>query len=77
MFTEDYIREAVVDNVLPATSTDSTFADLGISPQRIDLGLPIEHVRYYRVGGECDCMLCFCLGASWNGIAVWRTIAVA
>lgn len=51
MFTEDYIREAAVDNVLQTSTADGTFADLGISPQRIDVGLPIEHVRYYRVGG--------------------------
>lgn len=51
MFTEDYIRESVVDDVLKTAAVDGTFADLGISPQRIDVGLPIEHVRYYRVGG--------------------------
>lgn len=51
MFTEDYIKESVVDNVLNASTADGTFADLGINPQRIDVGLPIEHVRYYRVGG--------------------------
>lgn len=51
MFTEDYIREAAEDNVLQTSTADGTFADLGISPQRIDVGLPIEHVRHYRVGG--------------------------
>lgn len=51
MYTEDYIREARMDNVLQTSAADGTFADLGISPQRIDVGLPIEHVRYYRVGG--------------------------
>jgi hypothetical protein len=51
MFTEDYIRESAVDNILQTSAADGTFADLGISPQRIDVGLPIEHVRYYRVGG--------------------------
>ena len=50
MFTEDYIKEAVVDNVLSKSGV-LTFADLGINPQRIDVGLPIEHVRYFRVGG--------------------------
>lgn len=57
MFTEDYIKESVADNVLSASTVDGTFADLGINPQRIDVGLPIEHVRYYRVGGECCCTL--------------------
>lgn len=51
MFTEDYIKEAVVDNVLSQSSGDLTFADLGINPQRIDIGLPIEHVRHFRIGG--------------------------
>jgi NADH dehydrogenase (ubiquinone) 1 alpha subcomplex subunit 9 len=51
MFTEDYIREAAEDNILQTSTADGTFADLGISPQRIDVGLPIEHVRHYRVGG--------------------------
>ena len=43
--------EAVADNVL-SPSGHLTFADLGITPQRIDAGLPLEHVRHYRVGGE-------------------------
>lgn len=51
MFTEDYIKESVVDDIVEPATVDGTFADLGISPQRIDVGLPIEHVRYYRVGG--------------------------
>lgn len=51
MFTEDYLRESVVDNILSSASGDLTFADLGISPQRVDIGLPIEHVRHFRIGG--------------------------
>jgi NADH dehydrogenase (ubiquinone) 1 alpha subcomplex subunit 9 len=51
MFTEDYLKEAMVDNILSEAGDDLTFADLGISPQRIDIGLPIEHVRHFRVGG--------------------------
>lgn len=43
--------EAVADNVL-SPSGHLTFADLGITPQRIDAGLPLEHVRHYRVGGD-------------------------
>ena len=51
MFTEDYIREAMEDNVVNLSSGELSFADLGIQPQRIDVGLPIEHMRHHRVGG--------------------------
>lgn len=51
MFTEDYIEEALHDLVLQPQPGVLTFSDLGIVPQRIDYGVPIEHVRHYRVGG--------------------------
>lgn len=56
MFTDDAIREAMVDSVLEPLGQKGQrqqlgFADLGITPQRIDVGLPIEHMRHYRVGG--------------------------
>ena len=51
MFTEDYIAESVHDLVLQPEPGVLTFADLGIAPMRIDRGVPIEHVRHYRVGG--------------------------
>jgi hypothetical protein len=57
MFTEDAIREAMVDCILDPLGSKGKrqqlgFADLGVTPQRIDIGLPIEHMRHYRVGGE-------------------------
>lgn len=56
MFTEDAIREAMVDCILDPLGSKGKrqqlgFADLGVTPQRIDIGLPIEHMRHYRVGG--------------------------
>lgn len=51
MFTEDYIDESVHDVVLRPQPGVLTFSDLGIAPVRIDYGVPIEHVRHYRVGG--------------------------
>ena len=51
MFTEDYIDEAVHDLVLKPEPGVLTFSDLGMEPQRIDVGVPIEHVRHYRAGG--------------------------
>ena len=49
IFTEDYIDEVQRDAVLPANAL--TYADLGIVPKKITMGIPIEHIRYYRVGG--------------------------
>ncbi len=51
MFTEDYIKESTHDLVLQPGPGVLTFSDLGITPQRVDKGLPIEHVRHFRVGG--------------------------
>ena len=52
MFTEDYLEESVHDLMLEPAPGTLTFSDLGIQPKPIDVGLPIEHVRHYRVGGE-------------------------
>ena len=51
MYTEDYIEEALHDVVLAPAPGVLTFSDLGLVPQRIDYGVPIEHVRHFRVGG--------------------------
>lgn len=62
MYSEDAIREQVADIVLDPSDGLLTFSDLGMTPQRIDIGIPLEHVRYYRVGGalllnsECNLM---------------------
>jgi len=51
MYSEDAIREQVADIILDPSDGLLTFSDLGMTPQRIDIGIPLEHVRYYRVGG--------------------------
>lgn len=51
MYTEDYIDESAADVVLQPQPGVLTFADLGIEPQQVNHGVPIEHVRHYRVGG--------------------------
>lgn len=58
MFTEDYLAESVHDLVLEPAPGVLTFSDLGIQPQAVDVGLPIEHVRHYRVGGESCATRC-------------------
>lgn len=51
MFTEDYIAEQAQDAVLPESGA-LTFADLDVQPpKKVTLGVPIEHVRHFRVGG--------------------------
>ena len=51
MFTSDYIDEMQQDVVLPSSGILS-FADLGLpEPKRVSSGLPIDHLRHYRVGG--------------------------
>ena len=49
-FTADYIDEQQQDSVLPASGV-LTFADLGVKPKKISVGLPVEHLRHFRVGG--------------------------
>ena len=49
MFTSDYIDELKSDLVVDESALG--FKDLGIEPQRIDQGVPIEHVRFWRSGG--------------------------
>lgn len=51
MFTSDWVDELQVDATLPTGEGIKTFADLNVIPRRIDEGVPIEHIRYYRVGG--------------------------
>ena len=60
IFTEDYLEESVHDLVLKPAPGVLTFADLGIQPQPVDVGLPIEHVRHYRVGGGLCAARCAC-----------------
>lgn len=49
LFTADYIDEMQQDAVLPEGV--QTYANLGITPRKVTMGIPIEHVRYYRAGG--------------------------
>lgn len=49
IFTADNIVENTQDHVLP--SGVLTFKDLGVEPKKVTEGFPIEHLRYYRVGG--------------------------
>lgn len=49
MLTSDYIDEMESDLVVDGSSLG--FEELGIEPQRIDQGVPIEHVRFWRSGG--------------------------
>ena len=50
MFTTDFADEMQMDAVLPATA-EHTYADLGIIPRKVTMGLPIEHIRHLRSGG--------------------------
>ena len=51
MFTADYIEEQRQDAVLPDSGV-LTFADLDVPPpKKVSVGMPIEHLRYFRVGG--------------------------
>jgi len=49
MLTSDHIDELESDLLVDESSLG--FKDLGIQPQRIDQGVPIEHVRFWRSGG--------------------------
>ena len=49
IFTADNIVENTQDHVLPSGLL--TFKDLGVEPKKVTEGFPIEHLRYYRVGG--------------------------
>ena len=49
IFTADNIVENTQDHVLPPGVL--TFKDLGVEPKKVTEGFPIEHLRYYRVGG--------------------------
>lgn len=51
MFTSDWVDELQVDATLPQQEGILTFKDLNVLPRRIDEGVAIEHIRYYRVGG--------------------------
>jgi hypothetical protein len=49
-FTADYIDELALDNVLPPGVLG--LEDLGVpNPRSIGSGIPLEHLRHYRVGG--------------------------
>lgn len=50
MFSQDYIDELSQDLVVPESGV-MTFADLNIQPDKVTEGLPVEYVRFYRVGG--------------------------
>lgn len=49
LFTADYLDEMQEDAVLPSGVLG--YADLGITPRKISIGIPIEHIRHYRAGG--------------------------
>lgn len=49
MQSVDYVEEQLIDSVVPANAL--SYADLGIIPQKVTDGLPLEPVRHYRVGG--------------------------
>ena len=51
MFTSDWVDELLVDATLPQREGLLTYNDLNVLPRRIDEGVAIEHIRYYRVGG--------------------------
>ncbi|KAK9841575.1 hypothetical protein WJX74_008180 [Apatococcus lobatus] len=51
MFTSDWVDELQVDATLPQQEGLLTYKDLNVLPRRIDEGVAIEHIRYYRVGG--------------------------
>lgn len=51
MFTSDWVDELQVDATLPQQEGLLTYNDLNVLPRRIDEGVAIEHIRYYRVGG--------------------------
>ena len=48
MHTSEYIDEMESDLVVDVSSYG--LEDLGIEPQRIDQGVPIDHVRFWRSG---------------------------
>lgn len=49
MWSADWIDELSTDVVVPEGVL--TFADLHVKPVPIDVGVPIEQLRYLRVGG--------------------------
>ncbi|GFR45652.1 hypothetical protein Agub_g7063 [Astrephomene gubernaculifera] len=49
MATDDYVEESLRDKVVPAGAL--SYADLGITPQKVTDGMAIEPVRHSRVGG--------------------------
>lgn len=51
VFTADYVDEMQQDALVPSAPGTLTYASLGITPKKVTMGIPIEHIRYYRVGG--------------------------
>eukprot|EP00873_Tetraselmis_striata_P002194 jgi/Tetstr1/422458/TSEL_013296.t1 len=49
MQSADHAKEATLNFVMPAG--EPGLAELGVTPTKIDEGLPIEYLRYYRSGG--------------------------
>lgn len=49
MATGDYVEEMLRDKVAPGGSLG--YSELGLTPQKVTDGLPIEPVRHMRVGG--------------------------
>lgn len=52
LYAGDRIEELIGDDLaLPAKTTNGSIQDLYVEPMPIDVGMPIEFLRYYRVGG--------------------------
>mmetsp|Transcript_8636 Transcript_8636/g.22276 ORF Transcript_8636/g.22276 Transcript_8636/m.22276 type:complete len:157 (+) Transcript_8636:210-680(+) len=49
MFTSDFIDEMATDLVVADGAR--TIQNLGVSPKKINEGVPVEHVRFWRSGG--------------------------
>lgn len=47
--TADFINELSRDNVMPQNVL--SFKDLGIEPQSVVRGMPVDHIRFWRAGG--------------------------
>ena len=50
-FTADFVDELERDALVPTGPEVLTFADLGVKPRKISMGIPIEHIRHLRAGG--------------------------
>ncbi|GAB4820521.1 hypothetical protein N2152v2_007567 [Parachlorella kessleri] len=50
MFSQDYIDELTYDLVVPESGV-LTFKELDIAPASVTEGVPVDYLRFYRVGG--------------------------